>query len=1447
MKKILGLDLGTNSIGWALVENDFDNKEAKILGAGSRIIPMSQDILGKFDSGQSISQTAKRTNYRSIRRLYQRANLRRDRLHRVLNAIGFLPKHYVDNIDFEKRLGQFTKETKINYRKNNLGNYEFLFEDSFNEMIQDYRIAGYNEKIPKDWTIYYLRNKALTKKISKYELAWIVLNFNQKRGYYQLRGEENDTNKNKEFVQLKVSDIQDTGEKGNKLYTVHFENGWVYDKPITNVEDWVGKTKEFIVTIKTLKNGEVKHSFKTVDSEKDWPAIKAKTEADIDKSNLTVGQYIYRYILSKPYSKIRGKLVKTIERKYYKKELIKILETQKQFHPELQDKTLFKEVIFDLYKNNDAHRNNIKDKDLSYLFIEDIIFYQRPLKSKKSTITGCQFEFRKYRLKDKDNVKGKIVKEPIKAVPKSHPIYQEFRLWQFISNIQIIDINKEVHSKTKQEAYITTKCFKTQNDYVKLYEYLNDKKEVGEADILKYLVKNGLIPKDEISNYQWNYVRDKKYPCNPTRNDLLNRLKKVNGISPNDFLTKEKEEELWHIIYSVKDKFEFEKALSTFSSKNNLDVSFVEAFKNISPYPSDYGTLSLKAIKKLLALMRMGDYWSDEAIDENTLNRIHKIISGEYDEKIKDRVRDKSIHLTEVNHFSGLPLWLASYIVYDRHSELGDIQLWHSPDDINCYLKDFKQHSLRNPIVEQVVTETLRTVRDIWQHFGDGEANYFDKIHLELGREVKNSAEKRKNITSKISENQRTNERIIQILENLAQDHSINGNIKSYSPSHQEILKLYEEGIYQNPLADYSKVSEDEIEKIRRNNKPSKSDIIKYKLWLEQGYISPYTGKLISLSKLFTTEYEIEHIIPQSRYFDNSMGNKVICETDVNSDKGNMTAYEYLSKKGGETVDGHTLLTLEEYETHVNQYFKRNRTKLRNLLSFDIPEGFINRQLNDSRYISKFVKGLLSNIVREEGENEATSKHLQPFSGTITAKLRQDWGLNDKWNEIVAPRFKRLNQITESNDFGYFDKSINAFRIQVPDELRSGFSSKRIDHRHHALDAIVIACTTKDHVNYLTSLETARENHSLKSKLLLQNKHGDFTRNFQHPWKNFTTEVKDTLETIIVSFKQNTRVINKTNNKIWKWIKGENGNKKTRVKQTKGDNWAIRKSLHLETVAGLVTHIDAPKGKIVTSTRVSISDLTNEKHIDKIVDPNIQKILRRHLTNYKKDNGTPDYKRAFSELGIEELNQNITKLNGGKRHMPIKKVKQYEIGSKFPLGHSGNNSKKYVEAAKGTNLFFAIYWNEKKKKRSFESVPLNEVIEHQKQVAHLPKKERLPIQPNPDKGRFLFTLSPNDLVYVPSDDELDSSLNLNYEHLNVDQIKRIYKMVSCTGGECHFIPAVSASEIAKNENGTNSKSERIQSKLLSIPLLDEKDKGIMIKNRCWKIKVDRLGNIIKVV
>ena len=209
--------------------------------------------------------------------------------------------------------------------------------------------------------------------------------------------------------------------------------------------------------------------------------------------------------------------------------------------------------------------------------------------------------------------------------------------------------------------------------------------------------------------------------------------------------------------------------------------------------------------------MRMGKYWSETAIDDVTRNRIEKIVTGEYDEKIKNKVREKTFNLTNISHFKGLPLWLACYVVYNRHSEAKDIAKWESPDDLQKYLDSFKQHSLRNPIVEQVITETMRTVRDIWAQYGT-----IDEIHVELGREMKNPADKRRQMTQQISDNENANLRIKALLMEFANPEFEIENVRPYSPSQQDILRIYEEGV----LGSVDSIPED-IENVLKKFKES--------------------------------------------------------------------------------------------------------------------------------------------------------------------------------------------------------------------------------------------------------------------------------------------------------------------------------------------------------------------------------------------------------------------------------------------------------------------------------------------------------------------------------------------------------------------------------------------------------------------------------------------------
>ena len=487
------------------------------------------------------------------------------------------------------------------------------------------------------------------------------------------------------------------------------------------------------------------------------------------------------------------------------------------------------------------------------------------------------------------------------------------------------------------------------------------------------------------------------------------------------------------------------------------------------------------------------------------------------------------------------------------------------------------------------------------------------------------------------------------------------------------------------------------------------------------------------------------------------------------------------------------------------------------------------------------------------------------------------------------PRFLRLNEMTGTNQFT--TRTTNGHEVpSMPLEFQKGFNKKRIDHRHHAMDAIIIACANRNIVNYLNNESASGKakitRHDLQvllcDKVKTDDK-GNYKWIIKKPWDTFTQDVYQTLKELIVSFKQNLRVINKASNMYVHFVDG----KKTLVKQ-EGVNWAIRKSMHKDTVFGEVNlrkiktvslneaiknssrivekefkfkiqsllkdGYDVKKikkyfeenkdvwqdinlSKIAVyyftketkdrffATRKTLDTSFNKKKIEEsVTDTGIQKILLRHL-EFK--DGNPEL--AFSADSIDEMNQNIVDLNGGKYHQPIYKVRVYEKADKFAIGQKGNKFSKFVEAAKGTNLYFAVYETDllnddtgkTTKKRSYATIPLNVVMERLKQG--------LPPAPTDENGNEpKFVLSPNDLVYVPTVGEIDIHIG---GKLNCS---RIYKFVSCTGNEAHFIPCFVASPIMETkELGSNNKAQRAWT--------DE-----MIKEVCIPIKVDRLGNIIKI-
>lgn len=1417
MKKILGLDLGTNSIGWALINHDFETKNGEILGMGSRILPMGQDVISDFNKGVLQSEAAARTSYRGVRRLRERELLRRDRLIKALKAMNWMPA------DFEP---------------NHLVPYAYKYE---NETFQFKFMEGYNEMkawlesknpsipfVPYDWTVYYLRVKALKEKLSREELCWVIMQFNQKRGYFQLRGDDElkSNSTNKYFVSDIVKHIADTGEKssGKMVLSIELEEGITGTFKSNYVPDWMGRSIDFLVTETTNKKGETKVEL-TAPSDTDWTFRKKRIEAELSKKHQTVAQKVMDAFARDARVKIRGKEVHTIDRKYYKEELTKILDTQAQFYPELLDADMSKKLAAVLYKNNQKQKEFTANQTVNWILLNDILYYQRPLKSKKSLITNCKYETRTY------TENGVLKIKKVKAAPKSHPVFQEYRIWSLIHNLRINEFKHVLPNGTVElNKDITDQSLISENK-AKIFEVMDLAAEISADQILKSI---GL----KASTHTINYEEGKKLKGNETKASVYKTIKNVSGAERAKLIVNDQDilEKIWHMLYSLGKKEDLVKALS--HQKLALTAEEQVALADLDPFKKDYGSLSVKAMRKMLSVMRTGPYWKLENIPVKNVEILGHITDAIENENISDQARNQLSHLSSINDCHGLPEYLSGYAIYGRHSEAESILIYKKPEDIQL----LKQHSLRNPVVEKVINETLLVVRDIWRKYGRP-----DEIHVETGRELKLPNDKRKELTQRRNQNEATNQRARAILKELSlQD----GNINPYSLGHIEQYKLYEEATLNEKEID------EEIIKISRKSDPSTSEIKKYILWQEQRYKSPYTGQIIPLSKLFTPAYQVEHIIPKSLYYDDSMNNKVICEAEVNKDKDKELGYNYILKANGKTLSGLggkaiKLLTPEQYINLVTDTYGARSPKVKNLLAKEVPDGFIARQLNDTRYISKKIMSLLDPVVREEGETAMISKNILPTIGSINATLRQEWGLSQVWKDLMAPRFQRMQEKDPDGNW-YFKDSEGKVHLR-----QDNVDIKRLDHRHHAIDALVAACVTRNHVNYLNALNNETIRIDLEPKLL------DLTktrreRTFIKPWSNFTAEAKKITEGIIASFKSDNKIITKAQNYYEKYAQINGEWKKRWFKQeSHPDYWAVRQSLHKETVSGQVTlreytsanlaNLLAEPGKIANpeirkkvkaahalfngdikkvrqyfkdnpilfdgqevvrtekitfndqyvATRKAISQDLTLKQLDQITDTGLRKELKAHFE--KMDNKT---ELAFSPEGMEVFNKN--------RKQPVYKVRIFEKkGKKFPVGEIGNKDCKYVEANKGTNLVFVIYKNDE---TGEHLIDINSTIGFSDVVALT--KENLPLF-NQKDGYSAFTLSPNDVVFIE-----DNNGEISY-----------FKTVNFSENICFFIPVNSSSTICdKFEYTSQNKFER-------------EDSGVMIKFKCIKLKLSRLGEI----
>lgn len=971
MKKVLGLDLGVASIGWALVnEADKEGERSSIQKVGVRVIPLNQDEEGDFLKGKSITTNATRTEKRGMRRNIQRYKLRRGKLKSVLLEAGLI-----------------TGDSKLN-------------EDGKDTTFETHR----------------LRAKAASEQISLKELARVLLMLNGKRGYKSNR-KMNDLGEGDAVDDIQTAKIlSDRGitpgeyalellNKGvKKLPSFYrsdlereFSRVWskqqeYYPEQLSNelFEKLRGKTSKatYAIMQEVLHlEGLPRASKKAADITREnyqWrvsalnqqmrleelSVVLSEINKQIDSASsylgkisdrskvlvmkdVTVGQYLYSQLQRNPHESLKNQV---FYRQDYIDEFNKIWDTQSKFHSELTP-------------------------ELKKRIGEETIFYQRPLRSQKGLVSLCEFEHREILIVDAKKTIG------LRVCPKSSPLFQEFKVRQCLNNLIISEKGFAPATESVFGEMDNVSGFPralTPEEREMLYAELLFKSKMKDGDVLKLLFGS-----KKASLYRLNY---KEIEGNCTMSELFSAYDKIldaNGLHIGENLIAlqkiSKYEEafsslgidtgvlhfdsslcgqslerqplyrLWHLLYSYEGD-------NSKSGNEALITKLCEGFgfdKDNAPhlcrvhFKDDYANLSAKAIRKIMPFLKDGEKYSDACEKAGYRHSVRSLTSEELDAKVL------------VDHLDPLP-----------------------------------KNSLRNPVVEKILNQMVNLVNAVVEQYGKP-----DEIRIEMARELKKSAEERKEVAFSMANQTKENDRIKTLLE--------------------------------------SKFGMSNV---------SKNAIIRYRLYEElekNGYKTLYSNTYIRQEELFGNKFDIEHIIPQAVRFDDSFANKTLELGSVNREKGKLTAYDYMKGLGEDK--------LSEYENCVRNLVEKgalSRTKAKNLLTpgEGVPEGFLERDLRDSQYIAKKAREILESMVRV----------VTPTIGSVTERLRKDWGLVDVMKELNWDKYDKLGLTY------YVDKDGHTIR-KIKDW------TKRNDNRHHAMDAITIAFTKPSYIQYLNNLNARRD------------------------------------------------------------------------------------------------------------------------------------------------------------------------------------------------------------------------------------------------------------------------------------------------------------------------------------------------------------------------------------